>query len=54
MSVSKILFPPAVPIKIGDRFQITGLDLRCSGAEPRFNVLGVFDHTECDFEAWSK
>ena len=52
VSVSTILFLPATRIEIGDRFAIAGLDLRCSGAEPRFDAGGKLDHIECTFEAW--
>ena len=53
VSSSVILFPATSGVTVGDRFAIAGLDLRCSGSQPRYDALGTLDHYECTFEAWS-
>jgi hypothetical protein len=47
-----LLFKPAVAIAMGDRIQISGMELRVASLQPRWNVLGRHDHDEVGVEVW--
>jgi hypothetical protein len=50
VTFSTFLFLPAVGVKISDRVVAAGFSLDVSGVQPRFDVLGNFDHVEVSLE----
>jgi hypothetical protein len=41
-----ILFPLNAAIKVDDKFEISGLTLRITGIQPRYDIFGQPDHQE--------
>jgi hypothetical protein len=54
VSVSKILFPKTVALTEGDKFIISGVNLRIIGIRQQNNVLGQLDHFEVDLGMWQR
>ena len=46
----RLLVPVTVVPKWGDLFIVHGFVFRAKQVEPRFNVLGVLDHYQVDYE----
>jgi hypothetical protein len=49
---ARLLFPPNVALKKGDRVDVLGMSIRVIEVMPRVNLAGKLDHNQVDGVVW--
>lgn len=50
---ARLLFSPKENVEIGDKIDVSGVELKAVGVFPRHTIVGVLDHIQVDAEAWA-